>query len=465
MEPERKIEKLLRAYAKKRRAQAGDSLKLHPADRRILQGEAARRAPKPDKGGFFPLILATFRRKLAFALCVVAIALLGVSMFLPALSSKRKAQNFSAADNSKVMRMATRQHAENNKDVPPASLAAVTNELGTRKVLIDPVSGKPFVYAGAGKKLDGMQSNTVLAYSSVDKNGHAALFADERVETVSGTRFTELTNQKSLQLALVDQSARERVVETPSATAPVVAASPTPVLPSAEETKIVLAKHESSAGALAQNRSFDQLTTQANFIKPGSATSQQFVQTGVSNRQNLFKNGAPFAQTTPVLQSFQVQQNGDAISVVDRDGSVYNGSVQSESETVRNEPAPAKTFAARATPPQSQTKAAPLAGNEQQAAQNYFFRVAGMNRTLKQNVVFTGNMEAIPNVITNAQQTLKGDVGGFGGNGNVSGAGNQFQQNAANFSQQNLLSNSRIVGTAVIDNDNRVEINAVPATP
>ena len=42
MEPERKIEKLLRAYAKKRRAEAGDSLKLHPANRRILQDEAAR---------------------------------------------------------------------------------------------------------------------------------------------------------------------------------------------------------------------------------------------------------------------------------------------------------------------------------------------------------------------------------------------------------------------------------------
>ena len=46
MEPERKIEKLLRAYAKKRRAQAGDPLKLHPATRRLLQDEIARNAPQ-----------------------------------------------------------------------------------------------------------------------------------------------------------------------------------------------------------------------------------------------------------------------------------------------------------------------------------------------------------------------------------------------------------------------------------
>ena len=36
MEPERPIEKLLRAWAKKRREDAGADLELHPADRRLL---------------------------------------------------------------------------------------------------------------------------------------------------------------------------------------------------------------------------------------------------------------------------------------------------------------------------------------------------------------------------------------------------------------------------------------------
>ena len=71
MEPERKIEKLLRAYAKKRRAQAGDPLTLHPATRRLLQGEVARRKPKPgDDGGIrdalgtVPATLGAVRRAL-----------------------------------------------------------------------------------------------------------------------------------------------------------------------------------------------------------------------------------------------------------------------------------------------------------------------------------------------------------------------------------------------------------------
>ena len=152
-----------------------------------------------------------FRRRLVFALCVVAIAFLGVSMFLPALSSaKRKSQNLSAASNLREIGMAARQFAEDNKNVLPASLDEMTNELGTGKVLIDPATGKPFVYAGGGKKLDGLQSNAVLAYSLADKKSHAVLFADGRVETVTGARFAELTNQKSLELALADKSAREQ---------------------------------------------------------------------------------------------------------------------------------------------------------------------------------------------------------------------------------------------------------------
>src|SRR5437899_11415128 len=42
METERPIEKLLRAWAKKRRHDAGSPQELHPATRRLLQGEVAR---------------------------------------------------------------------------------------------------------------------------------------------------------------------------------------------------------------------------------------------------------------------------------------------------------------------------------------------------------------------------------------------------------------------------------------
>jgi len=431
MEPERKIEKLLRAYAKKRRADAGDPLKLHPTTRRILQGEAARRTPAPGGGdgdNLFLLLLAVFRRRLVFALCVVAILAIGTALLLPGLSSaKRKAQNLSAVSNLKEIGMATRQYAEDNKDRLPVTLDEVTNALATSKVLIDPATGKPFVYAGAGKKLDGLQSNAVLAYSTAERNDRVVLFTDGRVETVTGARFAEMTNQKSTELALADMSARDRLVKA-TANAPVAAATPAPAL---------------------------KTTSELEKRKTELAASLSFVQAGASNVQNLFRNDSASAQTTPVLQSFAMKQNGNAISIVDRDGSVYNGSIQLVPATADNEPISRES---PATPPPAEGKAAQLAINEQQAVQYYFFRVAGTNRTLQQNVVFTGNVLAN----SSAPQTVQTSnfLGALGGGS----AGGQLQQAAANASQQSLLSNSRIVGTAVIDRTNQIEINAVPVT-
>jgi hypothetical protein len=96
--------------------------------------------------------------------------------------------------------------------------------------------------------------------------------------------------------------------------------------------------------------------------------------------------------------------------------------------------------------------------NQRQAAQNYFFRVMGTNRTLQQNVVFSGTVEALPGAIANAPQSSGG-----GGGGGVGDAVQNKLQVSTN-QQQSLLSNSRVVGPAVIDSTNQIEINAVPVS-
>jgi hypothetical protein len=194
----------------------------------------------------------------------------------------------------------------------------------------------------------------------------------------------------------------------------------------------------------------------------GGTISQTFAQTAAATEsQNLYKNMSASAQAAPVLQSFQVLQNGDAVSVVDRDGSVYQGSVQAATEAERKEPAPNLPPGGTPVPPQGETTAGQLIETKQLAAQNYhyLFRVVGMNQTLKRNVVFTGSMETIPGAGSNMQSTL----GGGGGGGAVRTV--QDNQQAATNQQQWQLSNSRIVGTAVIDRTNQIEINAVPVAP
>lgn len=110
---------------------------------------------------------------------------------------------------------------------------------------------------------------------------------------------------------------------------------------------------------------------------------------------NAFKNTVAPAKAVPVLENFRVQQNGGTIRVVDADGSVYDGSLQPEIAGAQNGPAPAATPvppiapATKVEPAKIQTN-----GDESQSPTKYFFRVTGTNQTLKQKVVFTGNVLA-----------------------------------------------------------------------
>ena len=211
-----------------------------------------------------------------------------------------------------------------------------------------------------------------------------------------------------------------------------------------------------------QNLAFDNIVRRDQSTRSTFNTSQQFVQTGViSGSQNRARNNA-----TPILTSFQVQQNGAEIRVVDQDGSVYSGYVQSGAPaaggaaTFTSNEIPGSPMPAEAPAPASQFERKDANGNPIGAptGQNYNFRVAGMNQSLKQNVVFTGNLLAITNGTSVAQaENYSGNVGG--------GAGGGGQNAPAGQLQTGLLSNSRISGTAVIGTTNQIEINAVPVAP
>ena len=80
-EPERPIEKLLRAAAKKRRDEAGAPLELHPATRRLLQGEAARQFPPAQAASRSPVqTLGQMWPRFAWGLGMLAV--LGVTVWL-----------------------------------------------------------------------------------------------------------------------------------------------------------------------------------------------------------------------------------------------------------------------------------------------------------------------------------------------------------------------------------------------
>jgi hypothetical protein len=471
MEPERKIEKLLRAYAKKRRADADASFKLHPATRRLLQGEVARRAPKPDAEDDSLSLWDLFRERWAVLVGFALIMFLGATLFLPALSkAKMRSKNAEAMSNLKQIGVAAQIAAVDNSGKLPATLDALTNELGSDRALTDTVSGQRFVYVAGGTKLDGLQSNDVLAYSPEDKKARAVLFADGSVRRVRREEFSALTNRGQLALALAENAPGRKLNETPvtvavaapaPAAAPPAAGEPAGIGGSADgatapsassvlgavsttgEFASAAASHNLAAGrsAVAQNSTVFKSELATNSIPLGLSNSQRFVQIATT-------------KTPLVLASFEVQQNGSRISVVDRDGSIYNGTLQPAELAFQDDLSKGKAVAdVRAGLPKTAQKDLGVAGNGLASAQNYSFRVSGANRSLRQNVVFVGNLIAISNVIANAAQNSN------------SGGGGQFQSATANGVPQQLFSNSRIAGMVTIDNTNQVEINALPVTP
>ena len=485
MEPERKIEKLLRAYAKKRRADAGDALKLHPATRRLLQDEVARNAPKPDEEDASMSLWELFRRQWAFLAGFALIVFFGATLFLPALSSaKKKGQSVTAMNHLKQIGLAAQMSAEENNGKLPAALDALTNQLGSDKILTDTESGQRFIYVAGGETLDGLPSNSLLAYSPTDKKGRAVLFADGRVEVVKGDRFSELTNRRLPQLIAANDSPRRQLGEAPAektaangnaAVAPPAISEQLKSEANRRETKLadlgVVARSAGEVAAVAPAASATRLdrlakeqdaagkdfAAQTNSMQFASTASQKLA----FGLQNSFKNTIAPTTAAPVLANFQVQQNGSAIRVVDADGSVYDGSLLPESAVAQNTPAPAATPPPIVTAPaQPIERAKAIASREEsQMAQNNFFRVSGMNQTLKQNVVFTGNLLATSDATKNSQQSFSGSNGLVGGGG---GGGGQ-SQSALN--KQLSWSNSRIAGTAVIADTNRIEINAEPLAP
>ena len=82
MNDERPIEKLLRRYAKKRRDAAGAS-ELHPATRRLLQGEVERQYPRAAGGAApsFLVVLKNWWPWFAGSVAILALTGFGVWMF------------------------------------------------------------------------------------------------------------------------------------------------------------------------------------------------------------------------------------------------------------------------------------------------------------------------------------------------------------------------------------------------
>jgi len=164
----------------------------------------------------------------------------------------------------------------------------------------------------------------------------------------------------------------------------------------------------------------------------------------------------------PVLNSFELEQTGSQIRIVDADGSVYEGRIapaEAPKDLAENRRA-VSASGVLTQAPAVQPAAAANAGMGQTidndaSAASYNFRAVGTNRTLNQRVVFSGNYMNTASAPSQAANNIGNRTAPSVAN-NQAAAKAQLQSN-----QLPIGGRAQIQGQAFIGTNNQVEINAL----
>jgi hypothetical protein len=189
-----------------------------------------------------------------------------------------------------------------------------------------------------------------------------------------------------------------------------------------------------------------------HFVTQGEQLNQRFTQ-AARYRRNFNSPARP-----EVLNSFQFEQNGPRIRIVDADGSIYEGAIEQpagQSNLRADTLQAAKPTVAENNQLPGENHNAAVAGTRAAGApalQNFLFTASGTNRSLNQAVVFHGNYIADTNTVQLGTSNSQARVQQSSAAPNAATRPNQLQ-----------LPNALVQGRAVIGGSNRLEINAVPA--
>jgi hypothetical protein len=444
METERPIEKLLRACVNKRQAEAGDLPVLHPATRRLLHGEIARQFPASEAGRAAPARPKFWLwPRLAWGVVAFAVVAIAAVLWLPPLANRQPDKMLMAKNEmpARGPRPPSTPAPLSPKEAPALKAPASTVEKETAA----PAPPAP-VNAPA----------TVLARPQPQSESFARLDANQLAAAKSDLSGAEadadakrMQKDKEVVRKLSQAATESEPASKPAATAnldrtenfSLAIQSPDRVVAGTDQTVSRVAKSAATGGALMPSRA--------------GGVTQQFVQMppAANYKLAMAEESRP---SNPILSSFQFQQSGQDLRVIDHDGSVYTGSVEPATEANRrSETAAQNTFAAktlRSPQAQARSSAALAPAESRVSAASYLFRVAGTNRTLKQMVVFTGSLLPATNALGVAQVA-----------GSASADGGLMLRNAptAAAPAPAPLLESRISGKAVIDGRREFEVNAV----
>lgn len=457
MPPEREIEKLLRAFARRRRQQAGEPPVLHPATRRLLQDEVARQYGRPaaagTRGG--PVWLR-FWPRLAWATATVSVVMVGL-LFFEVSRQKQPQISLAATDSSETREIAP---AQPPAAAPPAVARADGSAAGFPAA---PPSETERLLAARAERPPTGQGALLAARPA---RGEAAEgFAGRAVAPApASTAVTEKPATASETLAFGVRSADSRHGATESGSQP-------------------LARMQSDRAGQATRAGSEAVTwvaksaTTPTVSAPG--TAEQVAPAGLSEGRTEAAGGTQavlvrrFSQAVSppeagsitnhpwqwVLNSFQLEQQGQNIRIVDRDGSVYTGSVEWAAVALPSATTARPTkdaYSRGAVRPASRAEARTTAQSLGAEDQPVSFTVRGTNATLRQLVTFTGNVQALPaaNAAGQAGQAVVQQARSYP---------QQAQQAQTQQSQSVLMQNSRLSGRARLADGREWDVEATPA--
>lgn len=494
-EPEREIEKQLKAYAKKRRQHAGAPLELHPVTRRMLQNEVAALKPANPAGGSKKR-WTVFWPRLAMAGFLFTMLGIGTWALLvnhpPAKTSFDLAQNRPLeVDKNKLARSeASPQSLRGATPVTPAPVLdadAESTSGGARFKKEDAASSNRLSGEKTADETVTLDKPTVITSGLVAGRDREQL-ADTAGATSSGLAFaTKPTAPAEADAAKSPQPLAENVFKSfglapaaPAASAaavqraeptlqgradslPSLAAAPPPAAPAGDLASEASARFRSRYGLPSTTNAFGdskqpvpEPSKDAYYYEPSQISSTQKFLLATSG--NASSSLAKSPQNASVLNAFVVEQSGETLRVVDGDGSTYSGYVNQPVLTWSASPPDGKTALAELESlkeePAKRKLALVAADQLALSGQSNFFRVAGTNLSLHQPVVFTGSF--VTTTHPGAPQRLRGFAQK---DGTAAGRLGGVSSNAP------AVTELRVLGRAVIGLTNQVEINAVPAKP
>ena len=380
---------MLEALAKARRAQFGDDPKMPNPMRARLHEEIARAgAAEDEKAESRGSWLTMFWPRVT-----VAAALATLIVLVPAIWWNQSHPLSAPSD------VAVRDHIAGAADGPNPAVAAE-----------DTLAKAPAASA--------TESTVNLADNNQIKIEPAATPASETGALASSTRVlqgrgaTEFPNQ--LTKGFTDKEIAAAKIQAAPAAAPAAGA----------DSK---AKSDTTAGVVppvAQPSSAGSLGTKQQFSQQSAVQS--------------FRNNVQVSRSANVLNTFQVQQQGSEIRVLDADGSTYTGKIE---QLANNAELDSRVTARRDAAKQTRRHAAKATGESESAAPQSYFRATGYNVSLKRTLVFEGNYAAPP-----AQQA-------------ASSIANDRER------AEQSRDRARIMGTVRVNGEAPVEVDAVAEPP